>query len=706
MKTLIGMAITGVVTLAAVCGGAELSREAGLIDRLGKADSQKSSKPVTAPTKADILAASKTIDEYLAAGYKEHEIKPNPKANDDIFLRRIYLDIAGRVPTLDEIIAFHKSSAADKRSKLIDELLDGEGYVKNYYNFWADLLRIQSGVQGGPAYAEWIKSAIRENKPYDKMVYEILTASGFAWENGAAGFYLRDEDMPLDHMATTIQTFLGTSLVCAQCHDHPFDQWTQKDFYGLAAFTFGVNTRLDTPNVREAKVLAKAQGEKVLSALDNLVRPLTYGVSDSNRQLHLPHDYKYKDAHANDLVKPKVIFGKVEASADPKGLRDAYAKWIIDRQNPRFTQVIANRMWKRVMGIALIEPIDSMTSSSEPTNPQLMAFLSHKMLAYNYDLKQFVRMLYNTDLYQRQVTVEDLVDGEPYYYPGPLLHRMTAEQFWDSLMTLVVPEIDHRSGPMDGYGYSSRMVAMQEASPESLVSLASQIAEYNDARREIFTQIKAARAAKDPKQVEALNAKLNAIKAPDYGLLNGGKMMAKGDMKPDMKDMKDMKGDMKGEMMSKSTGKSGVDSIRPIELTRDAKASKVDPSIWKEYPGEFVRASELNSPANFSHFLRQFGQSDRELINHSNDEANIIQVLAMFNGPMFKAVMSPNSVLMRNVAKAGSPSLKAQIIFQSLLSRDPTPVERDIMASALSGKQDYGRIVWALLNTREFSFAQ
>src|ERR1051326_2560428 len=225
----------------------DLSREVSLIQRLGKTDVERRQRKSQPPSLAEIQAAARNIDQYLQAGYKEHKVQPNPPANDDVFLRRIYLDIVGRIPTGPETLAFRDDHDPNKRAKLIDKLLDSEGYVHHNFTWWADLLRIQSGnrpgAYGGQAYANWIKQSLRENKPYDKIVYELITADGFPWENGASGFYLRDDGMPLDHMATTVQIFLGTSLQCAQCHDHPFDKWSQLEFYEMAAFTYGVQTR-------------------------------------------------------------------------------------------------------------------------------------------------------------------------------------------------------------------------------------------------------------------------------------------------------------------------------------------------------------------------------------------------------------------------------------------------------------------------------
>ncbi|MEM7386286.1 MAG: DUF1549 domain-containing protein, partial [Verrucomicrobiota bacterium] len=189
---------------------------------------------------------SQEIDRLIEQGFRKHKVKPNPPASDDVFLRRIYLDIAGRIPTLEEVDAFDQTDAPNKRTRLIEKLLRSEAYVSHSFNYWADILRVKSDIRGdaGEPYAAWVKQSLRENKPYDKMVFELLTASGNVWDNGAVGYYMRDAGMPLDNMAYTTQVFLGTQMVCAQCHDHPFDKWKQKEFYEMAAYTYGVDTRM------------------------------------------------------------------------------------------------------------------------------------------------------------------------------------------------------------------------------------------------------------------------------------------------------------------------------------------------------------------------------------------------------------------------------------------------------------------------------
>lgn len=649
------------------------ARDIDLIERLGKEPGPDQS--AVKPNQLEVRDAARTIDGYLTAYYEKAGVKPNRRASDDLFLRRVYLDIAGRIPTLEETLAFMKDASAHKRANIIDKLLAGDGYASHNFNYWADILRVLTNMQGGgQQYADYIRDALGQNKPFDQLAYELLTAEGYSWENGATGFYLRDDGMPLDNMALAVKTFMGTSLVCAQCHDHPFDLWTQREFYEMAAFTYNVETRVRPDNVRKAQEMAK--DPIVRRALDDITRPLTYGVRETRRALKLPHDYKYDDAKPFDPVAPRAVFNGNIRPDQQQSLREAYARWITARDNPRFTTVIVNRMWAKVYGAPLITPIDEMTTDSKPVMPELVAFLEFKMRQFNYDLKQFQRMLFNTELYQRGTIVDDLVEGDEYHFQGPVLTRMTAEQLWDSLMTLIVPEIDQRPGRNDGDAYAMRQRMLQAAPPEALLEMAQARAEYEKQQTEIQDEIAKAREAKQEDRVRSLQRRLRDLRqAADRQLMTmQDGMMAKMDMKD-------------------------YESDGP--QNNDAR--------WAGYPADFVRASELRSPENATHFLRLFGQSDREVPDNANKEPNMLQVLAMFNGGMFDRVMDDNSALMKQVNSFKHPADKLNVIFLSIYNRRPTNYEKDVVFKAITtsdGSHAWGRIVWALLNTREFSFVQ
>lgn len=200
---------------------------------------------VDAGRRAEAKATAAKIDALVEANLEKVGLKPNKATDDYTFVRRVHLDIAGAIPTLVQTNAFI-SSKSEKREALIDSLLSSPGYVSHMFNYWASILRIKDRPDNNMlayAYRDWVKEQLRINRPYDEWVREMLTAEGKLWQNPAVGYTLRDTGMPLVHVDNTIRVFLGTQIGCAQCHDHPFDKWTQKEFYELAAFTHGTSTR-------------------------------------------------------------------------------------------------------------------------------------------------------------------------------------------------------------------------------------------------------------------------------------------------------------------------------------------------------------------------------------------------------------------------------------------------------------------------------
>ncbi|MBI1371482.1 MAG: DUF1549 domain-containing protein [Phycisphaera sp.] len=664
---------------------AQTARELALIQRLGK---QAEEAKTNTKSLAETLAAAKTIDEYMAAVWKDKKATATKGINDQVFLRRIYLDIAGRIPTLEETLAFYRNASPNKRSKLIDDLLNSEAYTSNMFNFWADLMRVQSNMNGnGNEYARWIKNVVRTNMPYDKMVYELVTAEGYTWENGAAGFYLRDSGMPLDNMSTTVQIFLGTSIVCAQCHDHPFDNWSQFEFYEMAAYTYGQNTRFRPKNVEEASAMLSGEEEK--DALNDLTRVLGYKTTwTDSRDIALPENYKYDDAKPGQMVKPYTIFGDQAKFGNGVTRREAYAKWMTSPSNPRFTMVIANRMWNKVFNRGLFEPIDEIMDDTEPLDRGLLDYLSHKMVQYDYDIKQFLRVLYNTQAYQREITVATLDPDEPYLFTGSVLRRMSAEQIWDSMVAMSIPDPDHhfRNGaPRQRYDYSD-VELLQHMEPKELAAYAKEYSKGRVAKAEIQTKIRDLRKANmngNKNAIMALQKQMDAIKMPNIR-------------------------DFVSTAKSAEKEKDDYEMTKNQQLMADnaemLKDTKVDQSKYNGFV-DMYRASELTSPEGPTHMLRLFGQSDRDVVNNANREPNLVQVLAMFNGGLFDTITSDKSLMMQNVEKVSDPSEKVQVIFLSMLNRKASSREMKLV-EPFARKNDYKSIVWAIMNMREFSFVQ
>ena len=431
------------------------------------------------------LPESQKIDQLLVQSWEKDKLKPNPPAPDDVMVRRLYLDIAGRIPTVEETQDFVHSSDPQKRAKLIDKLLASDGYTSNMYNYWADILRLTDNVKGkvtAQAYAEYVKRCLKENKAtYDEFVRDLLTTDGGVWDSGSVGFYMRD-DNKLDHLAYTVRcssarpssarsviTILSTNgrrWTTTAWRRSP-TAWTRsygdglnlkrpggKTFVGLSKEQIKGMTKEERRKYIEdhkdeiekmKKESAENQKElaKVRDVMKDVMKPLRYTSIHSTEALpQLPHDYKYGDAKPNQTIQPKTIFGHDATPAPGETRLDAFAKWMTSPENPRFTTVIANRMWKRVFGLGLIEPVDEMTDSTVASNPQVMDYLTQLMIDKKYSLKSVLRVLYNTDTYQRMATTQEVPLGETYHFTGPMLRRMSAEQIWDSMVTLSKGSLD------------------------------------------------------------------------------------------------------------------------------------------------------------------------------------------------------------------------------------------------------------------------
>jgi hypothetical protein len=462
---------------------------------------------ITATSYGAAIPESAKIDAILAKEWQKNSLQPNAPASDEVFLRRIYVDIVGRIPTIEEARAFLGSAEKDKRTKLIDQLLASDGYAANFFNYYADILRLQTDTKGqltGYAYADWLKAALKKNQPWDSMVRELLTTDGASWDSGAIGFYMRDQGMQLDHLAATVQVFLGTQIVCAQCHNHPFDKWSQMDYYHMAAFTYGMDAKKGYGLNLESKIAPGKASRKspeaialrkdlksVQESVKEVSKVLRYtSITETDRLPTLPHDYKYADAKPGEKVEPKTMFGHDAVQKDGETRIDSFAQWMTSPDNPRFTLVIANRLWKRAMGMGLIEPVDEMTDSTTPSNAELMSYLEKLMAEKKYDLKGYLRVIFNSDVYQRMPSAKDVALGDVYHFTGPLMRRMSAEQVWDSIATLI-------KGNIDGEAIKPNLAA--EKKLDALGKLYDTLS--NKDPRELVADIKAKGGAESPEKL-------------------------------------------------------------------------------------------------------------------------------------------------------------------------------------------------------------
>jgi hypothetical protein len=394
------------------------------------------------------------IDAALEKQYIVANVAPLKRIDDDTFIRRAYLNIIGRNPTYEEYEIYSKISDDNKRQGLIQFLIKHPGHTSHMFNFWAESLRLRDRINdvnnfhGGP-YIDYIKDQLAANKPYTQFVVSLLTASGSYYDNAATGYYYRDLGMPLDNLIATSKVFMGIDIGCAQCHDDPFQDFTQKQFYNMAAFFTQVELRDRNDKQFNEKIKTiRQQVDELIKAdpvknrglnnqINNFVRAMRADLTiEAGKQLKLPHDYSYKDAKPFDVVEPIALSGKTSINNKDDLRKDAVA-WMVNVNHPTFTKNIVNRYWKWVFGKYIIEEYDNI-HDSELLDQELMNLLADIMIKLNYDSKQFLYVLYNTKLFQRQLYDGANASSSKFVFIGPVKQRLSAEQLWDSVLSVAL----------------------------------------------------------------------------------------------------------------------------------------------------------------------------------------------------------------------------------------------------------------------------
>ena len=594
--------------------------------------------------------AAYQIDVLIGTTLVKNKQKFNGNATEEQYVRRIYLDAVGRIPTAEEASAFLADKAPDKRAKLVDKLLYSPGYTMHMYNWMGDMLRLKDTFgKGVPAFTfqDWLKDQLHADRPWDSLVRTMLTADGKLCDNGATGFLLYDAQMPLDGVSNLLTTFLGANVACAQCHDHPLAEWKQREFYQMAAF-FGASDGIDEKMLNAGKKLAKNGGKGTAGLNKGMVQKIAsanaYRMEDTNKQhLTFPKDFKGNDSTVKPgaTVTPTLIsWSKADAknpaykvnTANPAQLREEFAKWMTHPNNPRFAENIANRVWKKVFGLAVQEPVSDIDDLSKASNPALLAHLATIIKAGRFDLREFQRVLFNSQTYQRAANVSPDLEKGPYLFPGPLVRRMTAEQVWDSLVVLSVgPDVDN--------------MILRRGEDEKLMSLPG-----NAVTEENFKYVM---------------SKLGSSGAAMGGGKKGGG------------------GSEKGLLAEYQGGKP-----------------------QQRFGMILARASELPQPAAETHFLRLFGQSDRLISDTNTTDGSVPQALMLMNGGASKLITDTNCAAVTAADKAGSADAKVDAIYLSFLGRKPTAEERPIATQAMTTGLGISDLAWALVNTREFLFVQ
>jgi hypothetical protein len=360
------------------------------------------------------------IDELVDAKLKKVKIQPSPLASDEEFLRRVYLDLTGLPPSSDEVRSFLSDSRESrvKREAVIDRLVGSEAFVEHWTNKWADLLQVNRkflGDAGAAAFRKWIRDQVAANKPYDKFAYEILTATGSNLDNPPAAYFkiLRDPDAVMEN---TTQLFLAIRFNCNKCHDHPFEKWTQDQYYDLAAYFARVRLTEDP----------KFQGQRLGSTAVEAPKPLVEIVSDANSG-------EIRHARTNEPVRPKFPYPVSISSAPNDTLRVQLAKWITSPDNPYFARSYVNRVWGYLLGVGLIEPLDDIRAGNPPTNPELLDRLTEDFVRSGFDVQKLIKTICKSRTYQLSLATNPWNKDDEINYSHALARRLPAEVLFDAI---------------------------------------------------------------------------------------------------------------------------------------------------------------------------------------------------------------------------------------------------------------------------------
>lgn len=360
------------------------------------------------------------IDELVYKKLERVKVLPSDLCTDAEFIRRVYIDLTGLPPTSAEVRTFlaDQRPTKEKRDALVDQLVGSRAYIEHWTNKWADLLQVNRkflGEEGSVALRNWIKDSISTNKPYDQFAYEILTATGSNLENPPAAYWKAQRD-PASTMENTTHLFLAVRFNCNKCHDHPFERWTQDQYYTLSQY-FAQVGRKEDPTYTGQKIGG--------SAVEGAV-PLVEVVYDSGSG-DVKHD------RTGQVVPPQFPYPHNDLAAATSPRREQLARWMTSRENQYFAKSYANRLWGYLFGPGIIEPIDDIRAGNPPSNPQLLDALTKDFIEHGFDQQHLLKTICKSRVYQHSVVANAWNEDDELNYSRALPRRLPAETLFDAI---------------------------------------------------------------------------------------------------------------------------------------------------------------------------------------------------------------------------------------------------------------------------------
>ncbi len=370
------------------------------------------------PAYPEHLASANYIDDHINTKLRKMRIAPSELVDDAKYMRRVYLDIVGQLPPVEELDAFVADQAPDKRAKLVDRLLERKEFVEIWVMKWAERLQIRSSNQtisqkSAVLYYEWLREQIADSRPMNDVVHDLLASTGGTFENPATNYYELERDT-LKVAENVVQVFIGARMQCAQCHNHPFDRWTMDDYYGFAAF-FAQIGRKRGADPRE-RIVFKGGGE-VRHPLDNRVMPPTY------------------------------LGGDVAEVQGGEDRRAVMARWLTSPENRAFNRNLGNFVWEHFFGRGITHPIDDVRISNPPVNGPLLDSLADRLVETDYDIKQLIRDICASHTYQRSTRANETNRDDLTNFSRAQPRRIRAEVLLDCITQVTRTQDDFRGLP-------------------------------------------------------------------------------------------------------------------------------------------------------------------------------------------------------------------------------------------------------------------
>ena len=683
-----------------------------------------------------------TVEDKLLSENQAKGINTAPAARvDDLgFARRLCLDLVGRIPTGKEIKTFLAWPEQERRQRLIEQYMSDKGFADRFSAFFADMLRIRSNQEGGNALLAYVHKAISSDMPYDEMCRKLIATNGKAGRNPEVGFVLGDDADPMALASSTAQVFMGIRISCAQCHDHPFDKWTREDFYSVAAF-FGKTRRRENNLTRTvyttedtiSSVMWPPEDESDAADRKPMKASFPFPYLDETQKLsfierfealraeqqaalHRSEGPSVDDLLASAGAKTKsrlkggardLLKVSTEAKSEIRGidinadlykrsqLRRELADKITSPRNRYFSRLLVNRLWKDLVGVGFVEPVDDFRENNPASHPETMDYLAEEFVAHGFSIRWLVKEIVSTPAYQRAHAPRDEDAAERETLEQAFLvtkiRRMKAEAMYDSIVTAGhLFEVKHLAGQNPRVIKQRIRVPAETPGNEPVADSTSDEADMDTA------------------EYSAMMSEQNMMASTaDYGLekaieIDFDAVLEADDTSPMIDSMQKMsREDIEAMRMAASPRpKPGVKYVtKMVERTIDDNP-------------KFSSSYRMATPAPAGHFLRLFGQPARvDLGDERMENASMRQALLMLNGQLTHQAarvgpLEPVYEMLNGSSRNLENAVKYSYV--EILTREPSADDIaeavEIIESGADTMTGFADFRWILLNSNEFRF--